>query len=59
MTDVSRNRARSVATLMVAVLMIAALLAPAPAQAKKKDIIESFTANVMVMDTPGQRTRRS
>jgi hypothetical protein len=36
-------------------LVIAILLAPAPAQAKKKETIESYTANVMVMDTPGQQ----
>ena len=55
MTHVLRNRARSIATLMVAVVMIVVLLAPSPAQAKKKDILESYTANVMVMDSPGQQ----
>lgn len=54
MTDVSRQSARKVAVVMGAVLMIAVLLAATPAQAKKKEIIESFTANVMVMDSPGQ-----
>ncbi len=54
MTDISRNRVSSFATVTAAVLLIAALLAPAPSQAKKKEIIESFTANVMVMDSPGQ-----
>ena len=55
MTDISRNRVGSFATVTAAVLLIAALLAPAPSQAKKKEIIESFTANVMVMNTPGQQ----
>ena len=55
MTDISRNRVSSFATVTAAVLLIAALLAPAPSQAKKKEIIESFTANVMVMNTPGQQ----
>jgi hypothetical protein len=55
MTDISRNRVSSFATVTAAALLITALLAPAPSQAKKKDIIESFTANVMVMDTPGQQ----
>ena len=54
MTDVSRNRVSSFAAVTAAVLLIATLLAPAPSQAKKKEIIESFTANVMVMDSPGQ-----
>ena len=54
MTDISRNRVGSFATVTAAVLLIAALLAPAPSQAKKKEIIESYTANVMVMDSPGQ-----
>jgi len=36
-------------------LVIALLLAPAPSQAKKQKTIESYTANVMVMDTPGQQ----
>ena len=55
MTDFSRNRVSSFATVTAAVLLIAALLAPAPSQAKKKEIIESFTANVMIMNTPGQQ----
>lgn len=55
MTDISRNRVGSFATVTAAVLLIAALLAPAPSQAKKKEIIESYTANVMVMNTPGQQ----
>ncbi len=54
MTDVTTSRVRGIATVMVAALMIAVLLAPSPAQAKKKEIIESYTANVMVMDSPGQ-----
>jgi hypothetical protein len=54
MTQRSRNYVRSVTTVLAAALMIAVLLAPSPAQAKKKDIIESFTANVMVMNSPGQ-----
>jgi hypothetical protein len=36
-------------------LVIALLLAPTPSQAKKKEVIESYTANVMVMDSPGQQ----
>ena len=55
MTDISRNRVSSFATVTAAALLIAALLAPAPSQAKKQETIESFTANVMVMDTPGQQ----
>ena len=55
MTDISRNRVSRFAMVTAAVLLIAALLAPAPSQAKKKEIIESFTANVMVMNTPGQQ----
>ncbi len=56
MTDSSRNPVRGVAAVLVAVLMVALLLGPAPAQAKKKvPIIESYTANVMVMDSPGQQ----
>ena len=55
MTDISRNRVGSFATVTAAVLLIAALLAPAPSQAKKKEIIESYTANVMVMDSPGSQ----
>ena len=55
MTDSTRNPVRSFAMALGIFLVIALLLAPAPSQAKKKDIIESFTANVMVMDTPGQQ----
>ena len=55
MTDSSRNQVRSFALVLGVVLMVALLLAPAPAQAKKKTpIIESYTANVMVMDSPGR-----
>ena len=53
MTDVSRNRVGSLAIVMVAVLMITVLLVATPAQAKKKKTIESYVANVMVMDSPG------
>ena len=55
MTDSSRNRVFSVSMTLGVLVMIAVLLAPSPAQAKKKEIIESFTANVMVMDSPGQQ----
>ena len=55
MTDVTTSRVRGIATVMVAALMIGVLLAPSPAQAKKKEIIESYTANVMVMDRPGSQ----
>ena len=55
MTDSTRNPVRSFAMALGIFLVIALLLAPAPSEAKKKDIIESFTANVMVMDTPGQQ----
>lgn len=55
MTDVTTSRVRGIATVMVAALMIAVLLAPSPAQAKKKEIVESYTANVMVMDSPGSQ----
>ena len=55
MTDISRNRVSRFAMVTAAVLLIAALLAPAPSQAKKQKTIESFTANVMVMNTPGQQ----
>lgn len=54
MTHVARRPVLGLAMALVAVLMVAALLVPAPAQAKKKQTIESFTANVMVMDSPGQ-----
>ena len=54
MTDLSRTNVRRCATLLGVLLVIAVLLAPAPSQAKKKEIIESFTANVMVMDSPGR-----
>jgi hypothetical protein len=36
-------------------LAITLLIAPAPSQAKKQETIESYTANVMVMDSPGQQ----
>ena len=55
MTDVTRIRVRDITAVTVAALMIAILLAPSPAQAKKNEIIESYTANVMVMDSPGQQ----
>jgi len=55
MTDLKRLRVHSIATVTVAALMIAALFAPSAVQAKKKDIIDSYTANVMVMDSPGQQ----
>ena len=50
-----RIRVHRIAEIAVATLMIAVLFAPSVAQAKKKDIIESYTANVMVMDSPGQQ----
>ena len=55
MTDSTRNPVRSFAMALGIFLVIALLLAPAPSQAKKKEVIESFTANVMVMNTPGQQ----
>ncbi|MGB5163423.1 MAG: hypothetical protein WBP10_02105 [Thermoanaerobaculia bacterium] len=55
MTDSLRGPVRSFAMALGVLLIIALLLAPAPAQAKKKEVIESYTANVMVMDTPGQQ----
>lgn len=55
MTDSTRNPVRSFAMALGIFLVIALLLAPAPSQAKKQETIESFTANVMVMDTPGQQ----
>ncbi len=54
MTDPLRSPVRSFAMALGVLITIALLLAPTPAQAKKKDIIESYTANVMVMDSPGQ-----
>lgn len=51
----SKSYVRGLTTVLGIVLVAAILLAPAPAQAKKKEILESFTANVMVMDTPGQQ----
>jgi len=54
MTDSLRRPVRGFAMALGVLITIALLLAPAPAQAKKKEIIESFTANVMVMDSPGQ-----
>ena len=55
MTDSTRNPVRSFAMALGIFLVIALLLAPAPSQAKKQKTIESYTANVMVMDTPGQQ----
>ena len=55
MTDSTRNPVRSFAMVLGLFLVIALLLAPTPSQAKKKEVIESYTANVMVMDTPGQQ----
>ena len=55
MTDSTRSPVRSFAMVLGLFLVIALLLAPTPSQAKKKEVIESYTANVMVMDSPGQQ----
>lgn len=54
MTDRSRNHLRGFTTVLGVFLVVALLLAPAPSQAKKKETIESYSANVMIMDSPGQ-----
>ena len=55
MTDSTRNPVRSFAMALGIFLAITLLIAPAPSQAKKQETIESYTANVMVMDSPGQQ----
>lgn len=54
MTDSTRNPVHSFAMALGIFLVIALLIAPAPSQAKKQKTIESYTANVMVMDSPGR-----
>ena len=54
MKDVSTTRVHSCAAVILVAVLLASLLIPADAQAKKKNTIESFTANVMVMSSPGR-----
>jgi hypothetical protein len=54
MNSSTTHLARHLAAVLVASWMIAIVLVPTATQAKNQEILESYTANVMVMDAPGQ-----